>query len=262
MSVFSFEVYPKVNVFLKILGLQQGYHTLISRLVLLKDTFRDHVSVKLGSAFSLRGNFNCPLQSNTIFKMLQVLRAHLQAKQVPQSLLKTLDKLDIEVEKHIPIQAGLGGGSADAGVLLNQLNTHLDLGLSLEDRYELGTQVGSDVNFFISGLSSAHVYGHGQRVCAFEELPLQLEIFSPQIACQSARVYEAFDQGGGGTCLEGIERMSSPYLLQTYSRVALNDLLAPALKVYPELKRVESQLSPRWFFSGSGSSFFALRSGL
>lgn len=257
MSPFSFEVYPKINVFLKILGLHGGYHTLISRLVLVKNTFKDFISIKTGSAFALKGDFGCALQENTIYKMLQALKQHLQAKQAPSSLLKLLDTLHIEVEKHIPTQAGLGGGSANAGMLLAQLNQNLNLDLSLPECYAIGAQVGSDVNFFISGFSSAHVYGRGEWVSPFKESTLEWEILTPPMSCQTARVYALFEKTSPFKDMA----LPSDQLLKKYDRSALNDLLTPALKAYPKLAQFEKQLPPHWFFSGSGGGFFALKGG-
>ncbi|WP_104749439.1 4-(cytidine 5'-diphospho)-2-C-methyl-D-erythritol kinase [Helicobacter cynogastricus] len=258
MKEFEFEVFPKVNIFLKIGGHENGYHTLVSRLVLLKDSVKDWIAVKPSSCFSLKGNFNCPLLQNTIYKMLQVLKSYLNS-----DLSSRLEHLNIEVQKNIPVGAGLGGGSGDAGVLLRELNTRLELGLSLEQCYHIGAQVGSDVNFFISGFSSANVYHFGEVVEFFEESPLSIEICTPlNTACETAKVYQAFDslplptEKGKLWC-----SMRSVNLLKSFTQSILNDLYRPATTLYPTLKEFEAGLDPqfKWFFSGSGSSFFRLK---
>ncbi len=223
----------------------------------MKNTFKDFISIKVGSTFALKGNFGCTLQENTIYKMLQALKQHLQAKQTPSSLLKLLDTLHIEVEKHIPTQAGLGGGSANAGMLLAQLNQNLNLDLSLPECYAIGAQVGSDVNFFISGFSSAHVYGRGEWVSPFEESALEWEILTPPVSCQTARVYALFEKTSPFKDMA----LPSDQLLKKYDRSTLNDLLTPALKAYPKLAQLEKQLPPHWFLSGSGGGFFTLKGG-
>ncbi|WP_120945961.1 4-(cytidine 5'-diphospho)-2-C-methyl-D-erythritol kinase [Helicobacter labacensis] len=258
MNPFGFAVCPKVNIFLKISGCEQGYHLLDSRLVLVANSFKDYIQVKRASKFSLKGAFDCPLEQNTIFKAWQALKAYWQDKK--QGDL-ALEGLQIEVEKHIPSQAGFGGGSADAGGFLNAINTHLNLGLGLEELYQIGARVGSDVNFFISGFKSAHVSHFGEVVQGFEEPLLDLELYAPKIACSTKAIYRAFERS---TPLDipTLKRTPSLALLQTHPRDALNDLLAPALQITPELRELEARLGPQWFFSGSGSGFFAPKGGI
>ncbi|WP_104753494.1 4-(cytidine 5'-diphospho)-2-C-methyl-D-erythritol kinase [Helicobacter salomonis] len=260
MNAFSFEVYPKVNIFLKILGRERGYHTLVSRLVLVKNSFRDHISIKNARTFALKGDFDCPVQSNTLYKALQALRSHMEFRNVKSSLLRALDSLEIEVEKHIPTQAGFGGGSANAGGLLRHLNTHLELGLTLDELYHVGMRVGSDVNFFISGLEYAHVSHFGEIVESCQDMPLELELLASKIACKTSEVYQAFGQTQPIPLdLNMLKNTHSAILLQNHTRSTLNDLLQAALKVVPALQELETNLATRWFFSGSGSGFFALK---
>ncbi|WP_104579068.1 4-(cytidine 5'-diphospho)-2-C-methyl-D-erythritol kinase [Helicobacter felis] len=258
MKAFEFEVFPKINIFLKLIGREGGYHTLISRLALVKDSFKDWIAVKPSSCFSLKGDFNCSLSQNTIYKMLQILKNYLKP-----SLASCLEQLSIEVQKNIPVGAGLGGGSADAGVLLRELNAHLELGLSLEQCYDIGAQVGSDVNFFISGFSSANVYHFGEVVESFEENPISIEICTPlNTACETPKVYQAFDSLPPPTKTgESWSAMRSADLLKNFTQSALNDLYRPATILYPILREFEAGLDPqfKWFFSGSGSSFFRLK---
>ncbi|WP_121022065.1 4-(cytidine 5'-diphospho)-2-C-methyl-D-erythritol kinase [Helicobacter vulpis] len=260
MNPFGFVVCPKVNIFLKITGFEGGYHLLNSRLVLVQNSFKDCIEVRCADRFALKGDFDCALQDNTLYKALQALKSHLEHKKTPPALLQLLDRLKIEVEKHIPTQAGFGGGSADAGGLLRELNTHLNLGLSLQELYGIGARVGSDVNFFISGLECAHVSHFGEVVEPFADTPLELELLNPNIACKTPEVYRAFAQTQP-TPLDfaTLQRTPSIVLLQTHSRAVLNDLLKPALKIAPDLKEVEARLGTRWFFSGSGGGFFALK---
>ncbi|WP_205440264.1 4-(cytidine 5'-diphospho)-2-C-methyl-D-erythritol kinase [Helicobacter suis] len=256
MNAFECIAYPKVNIFLKILGLEASYHTLLSRLMLVKTQICDYLFVKR-APFLLKGNFACSLEKNTIYKMLQILKTHLQAKNHPETL-----ELAIEVEKHIPIGAGLGGGSADAGVLLRELNTRLELGLSLQECYQIGAQVGSDVNFFISGFNSAHVFHFGELIESFEEESLEIEILTPEIFCNTAQVYQAFDRLSMPTKAEqDWKTMQSRTLLKHFTRATLNDLYTPAITLYPALKEFEKHLdnTQPYFFSGSGSSFFRLK---
>ncbi|WP_120908071.1 4-(cytidine 5'-diphospho)-2-C-methyl-D-erythritol kinase [Helicobacter pylori] len=257
-----FEVYPKVNIFLKILHKEGAYHKLISRMCLVKDKLKDIISVKSALSFSLKGNFDCPLEENSLFKALQILKNFLKSKNFSHSVIKSLDTLAIEVEKNIPTQAGLGGGSADAGGLLYHLNQIFDWRLSLEELYTMGSLVGADTNFFISQYKSANATSYGEVIENFEEEPLEnrLEIYAPtHVFCSTKAVYQAYKPK---TCFsQAKEWLKKPSLecLKTCDRNELNDLLKPALLTNQALKDIESELGKEWFFSGSGSAFFRLK---
>ncbi len=258
----AFEVYPKVNIFLKILYKEGAYHKLISRMCLVKGQLKDIISVKSASSFSLKGNFDCPLEENSLFRVLQILKKFLKSKNPPNPTIKSLDTLAIEVEKNIPTQAGLGGGSADAGGLLYHLNQIFDLRLNLEELFTIGSLVGADTNFFISQYKSANATSYGEVIENFEEEPLEdrLEIYVPDnLFCSTKAVYQAYKPQ---TCFsQAKEWLKKPSLecLKTYDRSELNDLLKPALLTHQALKDIESQLGKEWFFSGSGSAFFRLK---
>lgn len=274
-----FDAYPKVNVFLKIIGIDaRGYHLLDSRFCLARGALKDTICIKTANTFSLKGNFTCSMEDNTIYKALRSLKQYLESSGRAHEA-KKLENLAIEVEKNIPTGAGLGGGSSDAGALLWHLNEE-SFSLSMPELYEVGARVGADVCFFLSRQESANVYGVGEVIEAFEEEALEFEIYTPPIACDTRKVYEEYDRGvRSGVGLRGVDLMhggslthgdyhykqfameSSAKILARGEREELNDLFAPALRAYPALKDHALILGKEWFFSGSGSSFFCLKEG-
>ncbi|MGE0074424.1 MAG: 4-(cytidine 5'-diphospho)-2-C-methyl-D-erythritol kinase [Sphaerochaetaceae bacterium] len=70
--------------------------------------------------------------------------------------------VDIACEKHIPLQAGLGGGSSDAATVLRLLNDSCGNPLDQQSLLELGARVGSDVPFFLGSSAVAYVQGRGE----------------------------------------------------------------------------------------------------
>src|SRR5579862_3001339 len=60
-----------------------------------------------------------------------------------------LPRLNIYLHKHIPIGAGLGGGSADAAFFIRLINRQFDLGLTTEQMMDYARQLGADCAFFI-----------------------------------------------------------------------------------------------------------------
>lgn len=88
---------------------------------------------------------------------------------------------NIKLEKHIPVSAGLGGGSSDAAAVLLGLNRVWALDLTGEQLTSLASQIGSDVPFFLHG-GTAMVQGRGERVRPMSAVKLdRMVILSPRI---------------------------------------------------------------------------------
>ena len=77
--------------------------------------------------------------------------------------------IKINIQKNIPSQAGLGGGSSDGAVILKALNKMLDLKLDDKKLCEIGSHIGADIPFFING-GTAYVTGIGEIIEPLEHL--------------------------------------------------------------------------------------------
>ncbi len=114
-------------------------------------------------------------------------------------------KLTVEVEKHIPVQSGLGGPSSDAAALLAVLN---GIAPVAEERLlSIASRVGSDVPFFLFGADAAIVEGRGElvRPIASRSLPVLL-VMPNDLAISTARAYEALDRLRSGSIRSFTER--------------------------------------------------------
>ena len=97
------------------------------------------------------------------------------------------------IEKHLPIAAGMGGGSADAAAALRGMNRLFELGLKSERLEELGVRLGADVPFLIKG-GIALAEGIGEKLTALPAFPeCSLVIVKPNVSVSTKEVYEAFD---------------------------------------------------------------------
>jgi len=251
--MYSIRAYAKVNIFLKITGYENGYHTLLSRFMRIDDLY-DTITLVPGTfdSFTLEGCEGVPLESNTIYKAYQAL---LEPFPKLEDFFKTHK---VVVEKSIPSQAGLGGGSSNAGAFMRLINALSQNPLNTDALAKLGSGIGADVPFFVYDYPSANVRGFGEIVEPFREAPLKLEIFTPNIGCDTAEVYKTYHQYLLRTLdpksFFGWENMDSKTLLKLIADpVALNDLYPAALSICPELEKLDTK---GWFFSGSGSSFF------
>lgn len=252
------KAHAKVNIFLKIVGTRGDYHEINSRFMLVKNLF-DTLSFEPKQSdepFELVGDFNCALSENTIYKMYLALQNSGYAKQVDE----VMAKYALHVKKKIPTGAGLGGGSSDSATFLKMMNQEAKLELSLQKMLEIGSTVGADVAFFICGYHSANVSGIGEKVEEWDEKWLDIEVFTPDIACNTGLVYrtfrESFLQENMRDNVLKMSFMRSEEVLKQFPKEELNDLFLASLKAYPELSL---HVKDGWFFSGSGSSFFRIK---
>ncbi|NCO00965.1 MAG: 4-(cytidine 5'-diphospho)-2-C-methyl-D-erythritol kinase [Epsilonproteobacteria bacterium] len=252
-----YKAYAKVNVFLKVTGMRDNYHEIISRFMRV-DSLYDELSFvpKEESEFKIYGNFSCQTNQNTIYK------AYFALKQATgsESLEKLMRSHGVDVKKSIPAFAGLGGGSSDAATYLKMCNEVLHLGLSLNDLARIGLKVGADVPFFIYGYKSANVSGIGEIVEEFDEESLDFEVFTPDIQISTPKVYQIYRDDFyapiDGFKTDKLKKMSSKEILKSMRADEANDLFKPALQAYKDLKK---HYQHGWHFSGSGSSFFRVK---
>ena len=102
--------------------------------------------------------------------------------------------LEIFISKRIPMQAGLGGGSADAAAVLRALNRAYDAPLSIPALCELGAQVGSDVPFCVMG-GTAIVEGRGELLTKLPPAPeFFLVICKPDFSVSTPELYRKLDE--------------------------------------------------------------------
>ncbi|MGC9352032.1 MAG: 4-(cytidine 5'-diphospho)-2-C-methyl-D-erythritol kinase [Sulfurovum sp.] len=258
--MYSIKAHAKVNIFLKITGHREGYHTLLSRFMRVEELY-DTIAFEpcVCEAFTIEGCEGVALESNTIYKAYQSLKRYTQSPEL-ESFFRSHK---VVVTKRIPSQAGLGGGSSDAAAFMRLCNEVCRLNIETKTLSELGSKIGADLPFFIHNYPSANVSGFGEIVEPFEEETLQLELFTPAIGCDTTEVYKTFKkhllEDITPCSFTGWEKLDSRTLLETIADpVILNDLYAAALIAYPELGEVP-QAKEGWFFSGSGSTFFRIK---
>lgn len=253
--MYSIKAHAKVNIFLKITGHTEGYHTLLSRFMRVEDLYDTIEFVPCECEhFTIEGCADVPLESNTIYKAYKALNEHTG----DLDILNFFYKHKVVVTKRIPSQAGLGGGSSDAAAFMRLVKEVCNLMLSTDELAKIGSTIGADLPFFIYNYPSANVSGFGEIVEPFDEEPLALELYTPKIGCDTTVVYKTFKAhllDNITLCsFLGWDRLDSKTLLEMIAApIILNDLYAAALIAYPALKKVAKE---GWFFSGSGSTFF------
>lgn len=186
--------------------------------------------------------------------VLKAARAWFKASGLPP-------KAGFYLEKRIPVAAGLGGGSSDAAAALLGLNA-LNGGLLPPERLlTLARGLGSDVPFFLGGVTAV-CRGAGDLVDPKPDFPLlDYVLVNPEFEVSTAWVYQQFDLQWTNT--QKIIKMKFPHgISRSWNEVLVNDLEAVTFKAYPLLDRIKQSLLSMGalaaLMSGSGPTVFGL----
>jgi 4-diphosphocytidyl-2-C-methyl-D-erythritol kinase len=168
----------------------------------------------------------------------------------------------LRLEKHLPVGAGLGGGSADAAAALLLLNQLWETGFSVEELEKLALKLGADVPACLHQ-QPIMVRGIGEQISPFPALlPWHVVLLYPQKILASGAVYRACQPVFREVTAHWPE-VSKPELLLPWLREQSNDLTPAAARLCEEivpalelLQETEGCLLAR--MSGSGSCCFGL----
>ena len=154
----------KLNLHLEVLGIRpDGFHEL-AMVMQTVDLF-DHISASAGVTGVVSLSCSDPSlgvdESNLIVKAAVALKSHCNRPDLGAQL---------QLQKNIPIGAGLAGGSSDAATALLLLNEFWQLGLSMAELEQIAAQLGSDVPFCLTGGRQC-CFGRGERLQALADLP-------------------------------------------------------------------------------------------
>jgi 4-diphosphocytidyl-2-C-methyl-D-erythritol kinase len=251
----------KVNLFLHVGALEaSGYHP-VKSLMAFADV-GDTVSLSAADAlaFDLDGPFAGPLaEAGNENLVMRAARALLERRRGPTPPFRLL------LTKRLPVAAGLGGGSSDAGAALRLLNRALGIDLAGEGLLEIAAALGSDGPACLYG-APVLAEGRGERLCPAPRLPpLHAVLVNPGTPCPTGPVYRAFDERGSGDAAAPIlpEGFEDAQELAGFLSVCRNDLEGPAIAVAPVIAEALDLLrgEPETLLarlSGSGATCFAL----
>lgn len=178
--------YAKINFFLKIgKKLSSGYHNIQS--VMQKIELSDSISIELINEDRIIvecTNKELENESNLAHKAALLLKKK----------FNVTSGVKIFIEKNIPLEAGLGGGSGNAATVLLNLNKLWGLKLKEKQLIQLASEVGSDVPFFI-GENAALVEGIGEKVKAIKKsFSINIVLINPGFRVSTKWAYAAFDR--------------------------------------------------------------------
>ncbi|MBW6512641.1 MAG: 4-(cytidine 5'-diphospho)-2-C-methyl-D-erythritol kinase [Desulfuromonadaceae bacterium] len=251
-TILKLQAPAKINLCLHVLGKRpDGYHELA--MLMQRVSLYDEITLELTAEPGV----------NVVCDGL-VLAAGEEniAARAAQQLLEINDHsggIRIVIDKHIPVAAGLGGGSSDAATVLTGLNQLLGLGLSRAELMRIGVKLGADVPFFIFG-KTAWATGIGDRLQAVAGLPdVCYLLVNPKVAVATKWVYENLVLTSKNDAAR-LPRFSG----QAAKLIALlhNDLEAATLPKFPQVQIVKDRLlaagAQGVLMSGSGATVFGV----
>ena len=172
----------KLNLFLRVTGRRpDGYHLLQSVFTLINRCDRIRIAVRTdGQVRRVNEVPGVPEEADLAVRAARAL----------QAAAGTSLGADLEVEKHIPMGGGLGGGSSDAATVLLALDRLWELGRGAAGLLELGARLGADVPFFLHG-RAAWVEGIGERLTPIDLPPRWYVVLVPPVHVPTPAIFAA-----------------------------------------------------------------------
>ena len=250
----------KINLGLNITSKREdGYHNLET--IFYPVPLTDALEVKLmhddfpsdePCDLKITGNaVDCDEKNNLVVKAYTLLAQDFKLPRVHTHLVK-----------RIPMQAGLGGGSADGAFMIRLLDERFRLNMGIAEMERYASRLGSDCAFFITAEPSFGT-GRGEvlepvNIAEHNLKGYYIAIVKPAIAVSTREAFKQIICRQPKHCCRDIVRQP----VETWETVLTNDFEEPAFKQHPELADIKQRLYDLGAvyaqMSGSGSAFFGL----
>jgi 4-diphosphocytidyl-2-C-methyl-D-erythritol kinase len=254
-ALYDLPAPAKLNLFLHVTGRRDdGYHLLQSVFMLIDWSDTLHMDIRRDGVVS-REDLTTPLPPDDLV---------VRAARALQTYAQPGMGVHIGVEKRVPSQAGMGGGSSDAATCLLALNRLWKLDLPLATLSRIGLSLGADVPFFLCG-RNAWVEGIGERITPVDLPPTRVVVVKPQAGLETAAIFSAPD----------LERATPAAILSGFAAHSVadatnanevfdfgrNDLQPVAQRLCPGVADAIEWLDQRGLaarMTGSGSAVFSV----
>ena len=252
-ALYDLPAPAKLNLFLHVTGRRaDGYHLLQSVFMLIDWCDTLHIE-RRGDGRLTREDLTTALPADDL--VLRAARA-LQAHARPGS------GAHIAIAKHVPAQAGLGGGSSDAATCLLALNRLWEVHLPLSRLERIGLGLGADVPFFLRG-HNARVEGVGEQITPIALPPARFCVVKPPEGLDTRRIFAAADLNRSTpvAIIAGFAADEASQAREFDFLFGHNDLQPVAQRLCPAVGEAIDWLGSRGLkarMTGSGSAVFAV----
>ena len=254
---FSLNSNGKINIGLNVTGrCENGYHLLDMVMVpiSLSDTMTGEITDAKGTLTIETNKKDIPTgKENILYKIYD--------KFYDESALER-KKVYVYLEKRIPHQAGLGGGSSNGAFLLKLLNNFHDNHFSMEKMIEIGKSVGADIPFFLIN-KSARVTGIGENIEIIENnLESALIIIKPDFGVSTGKAYKNMYMLNNKRDADidkivlGLKENSLSTVENSIENHLEQGLLLEDENIIDFRERLAALNNMKFFMSGSGSAYY------
>lgn len=186
MDRLELKALGKINLGLDVLGRREnGYHDV--RMVMQTVYLYDRIIMKKSKTPGIR------LETNLYYLPVNENNLAYQAAQMLMDEFHMEEGVSIQLDKHIPVAAGMAGGSSNAAAVLFGMNRMFSLGLSQKELMERGVKLGADVPYCIMR-GTVLAEGIGEILTPLSPMPkCYVLIAKPAISVSTKMVYEKLD---------------------------------------------------------------------
>lgn len=179
------KAYAKINIALDVVGKREdGYHLL--KMIMQTIDLYDRIKIKkidCGIKLSCNKEYVPTDERNLAYKAAKLF----------MDTYNINSGVEIDIEKNIPVAAGLAGGSTDCAAVLRMMNEIFNINASNEELMELGVKLGADVPYCITG-GTALCEGIGEKITPLKPFKNHiLVLVKPPFGVSTKEVYKAFD---------------------------------------------------------------------
>lgn len=248
----------KINIGLNIIKKREdGYHELdmIMAPIDLRDILKIKFGQKKGNLILTSNNEDVPCnEDNIVYKIYEKFYDFTGIEK---------EEISCHIEKNIPSQAGLGGGSSNGAFFLKALNTYHKEILSLEDMINISKNIGADIPFFLIN-KTARAEGIGEKLTVFEnKLDKKLILIKPDFGINTGHAYGNIIKLKEKKIAD-IEKIINGLKENKVSLInenIQNSLQQASLIDTDELIRFEKEINKvenlKFYMSGSGSCYYS-----
>lgn len=257
MDKMELKALGKINLGLDVLGKRpDGYHDV--RMVMQTIYLYDQITItkRKESGIGLSTNlFYLPVNENNLaYRAAKLLMDEFEIR----------SGVDIFLEKHIPVAAGMAGGSSNAAAVLYGINRMFDLGLSTEELMKRGVSLGADVPYCIMR-GTVLAEGIGEILTPLPPMPrCQIVVAKPPVSVSTKMVYEKIDSRRivEHPDIDGIiEGLKEGDVTKIASRMG-NVLEQVTVEEYPVIDKIKKLMNEGGakgaMMSGSGPTVFGI----
>ncbi len=257
MHTIRLKAMAKINLGLDVVGKRpDGYHEV--RMIMQSINLYDSISITKTKTNSIKISTNLPYlptnENNLVYKAADLLLTEFH---LPKGLF-------ISLRKHIPVAAGMAGGSSDAAATLVGINKLYNLGLSKKDLMKRGVTLGADIPFCIMR-GTALSEGIGEILTPIHGMPdCPILIAKPDISVSTKYIYEnlRLDNSTHHPDIDGLIQSIQTQDLSGVAQKIGNVLERVTVSKYPVVEEIKNSMKEKGalnsLMSGSGPTVYGI----